>query len=343
MYTNPEPEKLSATAGMLASVAARKSPFGRVILVSGPEALLADRAVDTLKRQIQAEDAEAEINEIEAVRLDLAKLAEMTSASLFASRRAAVITDAANLAPELVTEVVALSTEALPDLALVVVHGGGVKGKGLLDKLKAGGAEIIDCPVVKTWELPQFVSAEARRAGSSIDPGAAQALVDAVGHDLRSLASAVVQLVSDGQGGAITNEHVRRYFGGRSEVTSFAVADAVLAGRTGVAMEQLRWALATGVAPVLLTSALASGLRGLGKLITAGGGLREADLARQVGVPPWKLKSMRAQARGWDQGGLATALKAVAVADAEVKGAADDADFALERAILTVARARINA
>ena len=99
--------------------------------------------------------------------------------------------------------------------------------------------------------------------------------------------------------------------------------------------------MATGVAPVLLTSALASGLRGLGKLITAGGGLREADLARQVGVPPWKLKSMRAQARGWDQGGLATALKAVAVADAEVKGAADDADFALERAILTVARARM--
>ena len=79
-----------------------------------------------------------------------------------------------------------------------------------------------------------------------------------------------------------------------------------------------------------------------GWLITAGGGLREADLARQVGVPPWKLKSMRAQARGWDQGGLATALKAVAVADAEVKGAADDADFALERAILTVARARMN-
>ena len=343
MYTNLEPQKLSATAGMLASVAAPKSPFGRVILVSGPEALLADRAVDALKRQIQAEDADAEINEIEAGRLDLGKFAEMTSASLFASRRAAVITDAANLAPELVTEVVALSKEALPELALVVVHGGGVKGKGLLDKLKGGGAEIIDCPVVKTWELPQFVSAEARRAGSSIDPGAAQALVDAVGHDLRSLASAVVQLVSDGQGGAITDEHVRRYFGGRSEVTSFAVADAVLAGRTGVAMEQLRWALATGVAPVLLTSALASGLRGLGKLITAGGGLRETDLARQVGVPPWKLKSMRAQARGWDQGGLATALKAVAVADAEVKGAADDADFALERAILTVARARINA
>ena len=99
---------------------------------------------------------------------------------------------------------------------------------------------------------------------------AASALVDAVGHDLRALAAAVAQLHSDSEGGPITVDQVRRYFGGRSEVTSFAVADAALAGRTGVAMEQLRWALATGVAPVLITSALASGVRGLGKLITAG-------------------------------------------------------------------------
>ena len=51
-------------------------------------------------------------------------------------------------------------------------------------------------------------------------------------------------------------------------------------------------------------------------------------------MPPWKLKTMRAQARGWDQAGLAAALKAVAVADADIKGAADDAAFALERMVL---------
>ena len=52
----------------------------------------------------------------------------------------------------------------------------------------------------KPWELPQFVSAEVKRAGSSIDAGAASALVDAVGHDLRALAAAVTQLISDGRG-----------------------------------------------------------------------------------------------------------------------------------------------
>jgi DNA polymerase-3 subunit delta len=49
---------------------------------------------------------------------------------------------------------------------------------------------------------------------------------------------------------------------------------------------------------------------------------------------------MRAQARGWDERGLAHALRAVAAADAEIKGAADDAEYALERVVLTVTRSR---
>jgi DNA polymerase-3 subunit delta len=325
---------------MLCFVAGSRSAFGRLVLITGPEALFADRAVEALCHQMRAEAPDVEVSEIEAARLDPGKLSEITSPSLFSSQRAAVITGLEDLAPELGVDLVNLAAAQLPDLAVITVHSGGLKGKGLLDKLKSTGVEVIECAAVKPWELPQFVSAEAKRAGSSIDAAAASALVDAVGHDLRALAAGVAQLLSDGEGGPITVDQVRRYFGGRSEVTSFAVADAALAGRTGVAMEQLRWALATGVAPVLITSALASGVRGLGKLITAGGGQREADLAREVGVPPWKLKSMRSQARGWDQGGLATALKVIAVADADVKGAADDAAYALERAVLSVSRLR---
>jgi len=316
------------------------SPLGRVVLISGPESLLADRAVGTILDRLRSDDAAIEVSEVEAIRLDPGRLVEMTSASLFSTVRVAVIRDLANLPADLVDDVAALGAHPVEDLCLVLVHGGGVKGKGLLDKLKKAKVEVLDCPTVKTWELPQFVVAEAKRAGGTIDAAAAQFLIDAVGHDLRSLAAGVTQLLADGEGEPISVALVRRYFGGRSEVTSFAVADAALAGRTGVAMEQLRWAMSTGVAPVLVTSALASGLRGLGKLITAGGGQRDADLARDVGVPPWKLKSMRTQARGWDPAGIARALTVVALADAQVKGAADDAEFALERAVLAVATTR---
>ena len=147
---------------MLTAVVARRSPFGRVILISGPEALLAERALAEIRRQILDEAPDVEVAEIEATRLDGARLLEVTSPSLFSNRSAAVITDAAELTAELAGEVLALARTPVPDLALVVVHGGGQKGKAVLDGLRKAGAEVIDCPPVKTWELPQLVAAEAR-------------------------------------------------------------------------------------------------------------------------------------------------------------------------------------
>lgn len=309
-------------------------------MVLGPERLLAERAVSGVLDQARAECSEVEIDRASGPQLDAGRLAELTSPSLFSAKRAVVLDDLAELPSDLVAQVSGLVKSVDDDLGLILVHNGAARNKKLVDAIKATKPELIDCPAVKTWELPQFVSREIRRLGGSADSESPQLLVEAVGHDLRALAAAVSQLLADSESGSITTAQVRRYFGGRAEVTSFAVADATLSGRTGVAMEQLRWALSTGVAPVLVTSAFASGVRGLGKLVAAPSGLREGDLAREVGVPPWKLKSMRSQARGWDQRGLARALQAVATADAAVKGAADDAEFALEQLVLAVAGCR---
>jgi len=322
-----------------------RSVFGRVALVTGSEGLLADRAVGETLAAAREVHPDVEVSEIDAARLDGASLAEMTGGSLFATWQVALVRDLASLSDDLHDTVLALAIDPVPEAAVILVHGGGNKGKGLLDKLrKSPGVDVTDCPPPRAWEIPQFVSAEVRRIGGRIDPPTAQFLVDAVGHDLRSLVAAVSQLRADSEGSSdipvIDRALIKKYFGGRAEVTSFAVADAALAGRTDDAMEQLRWALSTGVPPVLVTSALASGLRGLGKLIDAPAGLRENDLARAVGVPPWKLKSMHGQARGWDASGLAGAIRVVAQADADVKGAAVDPAYALERAVLKVTQSR---
>jgi DNA polymerase-3 subunit delta len=318
------------------------SAYGVATLVSGPERLLAERAIAGVLERARAVEPAVEIDQVSAPQLDPGRLVELTSPSLFSTRRAVVLDDLAELPSDLVGQVGELAKGVDADLSLVLVHNGAARNKKLVDVIKAAKAEVVECPSVKSWELPQFVAREARRLGGSADSEAPALLVEAVGHDLRALAAAVSQLLADSESASITATQVRRYFGGRAEVTSFAVADATLSGRTGVAMEQLRWALSTGVGPVLVTSAFASGVRGLGRLIGAPAGLREGDLAREVGVPPWKLKSMRSQARGWDQRGLANALQAVAVADGQVKGASGDAEFALEQLVLAVASNRRN-
>ena len=130
---------------------------------------------------------------------------------------------------------------------------------------------------------------------------------------------------------------MKKYFGGRAEAKSFAVADAAFSGRRQAALEELRWALDGGTPPVLVTSAFAGQRPRAGPLPRAPRRrMKEADLAREVGVPPWKLRSLREQSRGWSDGGLARAIRAVAQADADIKGAASDAHYTLERLVLTI-------
>ena len=164
-------------------------------------------------------------------------------------------------------------------------------------------------------------------------------LKDAHDLNLRDLAAACSQLAAD-TSGLIGQETVLRYYRGRAEATGFSVADRAVEGHLVQAVEQLRWALATGVAPVLINSALASGLRLLGRVGTAGRGLSSATLAAEVGAPPWKIDRVKQQLRGWHPDGIAVALQAVAEADAQVKGDAVSAGYALERAIRRIVAAR---
>ena len=315
--------------------------LGSVTLVTGGEEFLAERSIASLTAAVRAAAPDADLAEIEATELTTGALAELTSPSLFAAVRAVVVRNLQD-APDAAADPV-LSYAAAPaaDVALVLVHSGGQKGKALLDRLRRiPGVSEQRCDSPKPWDLPQFVLAEARRSGTKLNADCATALVDSVGTDLRALAAAVDQLGSDCAGEPITVPVIRRYFGGRAEVKGFAVADAAIAGRTGDALEQLRWALTNGVAPVLVTSAFATGLRDLGRYRSAPMGLREADLAREVGVAPWKLKGLRRQAPGWEPDALAAAIGAVAKADADIKGAAENPEYTLERLVLTVTGGR---
>ncbi len=315
--------------------------FGRVVLVSGPESLLAERAVDRLVRAALAERPAASVSKVDAGDLDAGGLAEVTGGSLFAEEAVVVVQQLSDLDPALFDAVLAFTVNPSDDLALVLVHPGGVKGKGLLDKLKKARVEVVECPTVKPWELPQFAAAEARLQGGRIDKPTADRLVEALGSDVRAVAGAVRQLLADADDRVITEAAVRRYFAGRADVTSFTVADHVMAGRRNEALGALRWALETGVAPVLVTSALAGALRSQGRYTDfVGQRMRDVDLARELGVPPFKVKEILQRSREWTPRGLASSLQLVAEADAAVKGQAADPAFALERLVIGVTELR---
>lgn len=328
------------TGWALMSTSALPTPrdvLGRVTLVTGKEEFLSDRTVRAVRAAVSAFDAEAELGEARAVDLTLATLGELAAPSLFSSIRCVIVRELENLPDESIAGLLDYCAAPADEVALVLVHSGGQKGSGLLTKLrKLPAVTEVRSEELKAGDLPGFVAHQVRDHGGRIDQRAAATLIEAVGHDLRSLAAAAHQLVSDFHGVAIGEEQVRQYFGGRAEAKSFAVADAAFAGRRQTALEELRWAIDGGTPAVLVTSAFAGSARGLARLSGAPRGARDADLARDVGVPPWKLRTLREQLRGWAPETLAGAIRAVAQADADIKGAASDPSYTLERLVLTI-------
>lgn len=314
--------------------------LGTTTLITGANEFLAERTIAAAHAAVRAVEADADISELSGADLGAGALAEIISPSLFASRRSVVVRSIEEVPAA--TEPLLLSyVEApAPDVHLVLHHTGGVKGKAFLDKLRAAGAVEVKALMPKKWELPKWVVAEFGSHAAKVDESVASALVEAVGEDTRALAGAVAQLVSDAAGEPVTTQLVRRYFGGRAEVKGFAIADAAIEGKEGEALEQLRWAFSSRVDSVLITSAMASGLRSLARYVAAPRGLREADLAREVDAPLWKLKVLATQSRGWSPRGLAMAIQAAAQADADVKGAAGDRLWACERLVISVVQAR---
>jgi DNA polymerase-3 subunit delta len=308
-------------------------------LVLGDEELLVSRAVAEVAAAARARDPECDVRDLAVAEVTAGDLYDLLSPSLFGDRRVVVLRWAQEARTELVEALRAHLTGLSEDVRLVAVHPGGARAKALVELFRGAGAAVVECPkITRPDERQAFIRAEVARAGGAITPDAVAILLDAVGTDLRELATACSQLVADA-GGRVDAAAVTRYHRGRAEVTGFAVADRAVIGDVAGALEALRWALAVGVAHVLVADALADGIRSVARVSSAGRA-NPYTLATSLGMPPWKVKRAQSQSRGWTEPGLAQALRLVADLNAGVKGVAADPSYALEAAIRGIADAR---
>jgi DNA polymerase-3 subunit delta len=313
----------------------------RLDVVAGEEEVLVERAVTRLIAEArEAAGEDATVTDVVASGLAPGDLASLASPSLFAETSVLVVRGAQDASKDVAEELAKLAAALPPDVAMVITHAGGAKGKALLTTLSKQAGQVIECPkVTRINDRMSFVRSEFRAAGRSVDDGGVRALIDALGSDLRELAAACAQLAADTTG-VIDQSVVATYYRGRAEASGFSVADRAVEGRLAEALELLRWALAVGVSPVLISSGLAQGVRLLGRVGTAPRGKGSAALAAEVGAPPWRIDKVRQQLRGWRPESVARALAAVAEADAQVKGEGTNAGYALEVAIRTIVACR---
>ncbi|WP_230865223.1 DNA polymerase III subunit delta [Mycobacterium canetti] len=306
-------------------------------LVLGDEELLVERAVaDVLRSARQrAGTADVPVSRMRAGDVGAYELAELLSPSLFAEERIVVLGAAAEAGKDAAAVIESAAADLPAGTVLVVVHSGGGRAKSLANQLRSMGAQVHQCArITKVSERADFIRSEFASLRVKVDDETVTALLDAVGSDVRELASACSQLVAD-TGGAVDAAAVRRYHSGKAEVRGFDIADKAVAGDVAGAAEALRWAMMRGEPLVVLADALAEAVHTIGRV-----GPQSGDpyrLAAQLGMPPWRVQKAQKQARRWSRDTVATAMRLVAELNANVKGAAADADYALESAVRQVA------
>jgi DNA polymerase-3 subunit delta len=306
-------------------------------LVLGDEELLVERAVAEVLRAARrrAGTDDVPMNRMRAGDVSSYELAELLSPSLFAEERIVVLEAAAEAGKETATMIAAAAADLPAGTVLVVVHSGGGRAKALAGELQKLGAQVHPCArITKLSERVDFIRREFRALGVKADEETVTALLDAVGSDIRELASACSQLVADTDG-AIDAAAVRRYHSGKAEVKGFDIADKAVAGDVEGAAEALRWAMMRGEPLVVLADALAEAVHAIGRVGPLSGD--PYRLAAELGMPPWRVQKAKKQARRWSRDTVATAMRVVAELNANVKGAVADADYALESAVRKVA------
>lgn len=347
------PAKRSASKPPATTAPEAEAAGKRAVLALGAEDFLAERVVTAVIADARRADPTVERRDLDlAAETALGSLVEACSPNLFGDAAVVVARGADSADEAMVAALLAAAAEG--DVRLVVVHPGGVKGRKVADALVAGGFAVAPCEKAKGRAVDDFVARELHTARRKATPEALESLRVAIGDDLRALAAACAQLVSDVEDDPLTAASVALYYDGVADVPGYLVSDAVLGGRAVEVLRRSRWALANdpGVGPAL-SSAVAGGLRGLARVASTPRGTPDAEVAREAGVPPFKVRTLRDQANRWHPAALAAAIVSIAQADAAVKGRAvsgrtmsedgldrEQGTYVLERALLHAVRHR---
>lgn len=316
-----------------------------LVLLTGSDPFLSARAVEDTVREWRKADPDLVVEEISAAASDVRlRLAEASGEDLFGTRSILVISEADAIGDSVDAIVAAADTSPV-----IAHHRAGRSGQPALKTLKKAADTTIECqPLKKGRALSDFVTAEFRRHKRRITTDAMALLIEAVGTDLADLSSAAHQLCADAQSDPIDAHVVGQYFRGVAELSGYQVADAVMLGHPAEVLQRLRQAqiaadgARTGPA---IVAAVAGSVRQLIALSACPPGLSDAEVARQVSVPPWKVRTLRSQLRRWKPAQLASAVTLLADLDARVKGGLREGEqldpaqkiHALERDLIALA------
>lgn len=202
------------------------------------------------------------------------------------------------------------------------VLGGGTVLRRLLELQGDGAARIIFCQKPRRNELPDWIRKRAQQRGVKLDGTAVIDLAEFVGDDLRLLDQELIKLADyAGRGRSVTREDVRRLVPATRAANVFEMVDALGLGDAPKASRLMQHALdVDGEQPLRLIGMISRQYRLIiqAKALQAAG-VRQAEVARQLGIPEWTAPKLMTQANRLSFTRLETAMERILAADEAIK------------------------
>jgi len=211
--------------------------------------------------------------------------------------------------------------EAMPPTTVLIFIDGKISGSNPLFRLLAPIAETREFQPLRQRDVPGWLTRRARETGVRISGGAIALLAELVGNDLRVLTQELAKLQLYAMDREIVEDDVRLLVSSAREASVFAMVDAVIEGRSGLAVRLLEQLRNEGAGATRLLSMIVRQYRHLimaKELVLAH--LSPAEIGRRLDISSdFALRKVLEQANRYSMAQLESAYHCLLKADGAIK------------------------
>ncbi|MBE0475550.1 MAG: DNA polymerase III subunit delta [Coriobacteriia bacterium] len=309
-----------------------------VYLIHGSEELLLERAVARLRERLaRVADLDFNFDHFDGAQASADEIVAAANTLPFMSeRRLVVVRDVDKMPAEEQQRLAEYVKDPAEHTCLVLVGVKLAKNSRLYKAVAAlGGVSEYAAP--KRSEYPAKVVGLFEEKGREVGIDAAETLVEAVGRDLRRLATEIDKIVAfAGETTTLTRQDVEAVLSTVAPASIFDFLEAMGMRDARRAMRLLSDLLAQGEALLGVHAMAVRHVRQLASVrALTDRGLSCGEVAGAMGLADWQVRKLAPQAARHDQAGSSGALRSAAAAEAEMK-TNRDARLAFERWVLEV-------
>lgn len=308
-----------------------------VYLIWGKEELLLSQGVRRLRDRVaEVADLDFNFDSFDGEVVEASAVVAAANTLPFASeRRLIVVKNVDKMAPSAQAELAAYALDPAPTACLVLVATSISRTGKLFKAVDAlGGAAEYRAP--RKNDYPSWVIGHFTAKGRQLTPDGAEALVRAVGRDLRRIDIEAEKIIAyAGDKTRIEREDVEAVVSETAPTSVFEFLDALGARESATALRLLADLVDSGESLMGIHSMAVRHMRSLLSVrALIDRDVTERQIASEIRAADWQVRNLARQSRRFEESELIDALRAAADTEAAMKTGAQDPRVAFERWII---------